>query len=235
MGDSPRYSWKIVDCPTLNNDINILVRKMNNYGNLPWPYSKFAELCRIKLKTKLVYLKDSHFDYNFYCAFGNLHGEGVWFTNTYILDYAPVYFGKHITIGPDVKIITSWHEISNFNIVKAEPIVIEDNVWITMNAIILPGVTIGENSIIGAGSVVTKSVPPNSLVGGNPAQVINQIKRDYPYWDELKNDIDKMTLTAKSTNILKQIGCLIPSFIKDPLRSLYLKWSPGLVPKKRKP
>jgi acetyltransferase-like isoleucine patch superfamily enzyme len=222
MEDTSQYIWKIVDCPPLDNDINLLVRKMNKYGNLPWPYSKFAEICRLKLKNKLKYLKDSHFDFNFYCAFGNLHGEGVWFTNTYILDYAPVYFGKHITIGPDVKIITSWHEISNFNIVKAEPIEIGDNVWITMNAIILPGVTIGGNSIIGAGSVVTKSIPPNSLVGGNPAHVINQIKRDYPYWDDLKNDIENKVGTTKSTNIRKQLGYIIPSFIKKPLKKIFL-------------
>lgn len=54
------------------------------------------------------------------------------------------------------------------------PIVIEDNVWIGANAIILKGVTVGEGTIVAAGSVVTKSVPPYSLVGGNPARIIKQ-------------------------------------------------------------
>lgn len=54
------------------------------------------------------------------------------------------------------------------------PVVIEDNVWIGANAIILKGVTVGEGTIVAAGSVVTKSVPPYSLVGGNPARIIKQ-------------------------------------------------------------
>lgn|GEM_PF-1042096 len=222
MKDSKSYEWRIVDCPTLNNDVNKLVRKMNKYGNLPWPYSKFAEIVRLKLKKKLTHLKDSYFGYDFFCAFGNLYGEGVWFSNTYILDYAPVYFGKSVTIGPDVKIITSWHEISNFNMVKAEPIIIEDNVWITMNAIILPGVTIGRNSIIGAGSIVTKSIPPNSLVGGNPARVIKTIERDYPYWDDLNKDVKARDSEIKPIGIINLVARVLPEFIKRPLKNIYI-------------
>lgn len=55
----------------------------------------------------------------------------------------------------------------------AAPIIVRDNVFIGMRAIILKGVEIGENSIVGAGAVVTKSVPPNSIVGGNPAKIIS--------------------------------------------------------------
>ena len=55
------------------------------------------------------------------------------------------------------------------------PIKICDNAWIGMNCIILKGVTIGEGAIVGAGSVVTKSVPPWTIVGGNPAKVIKEI------------------------------------------------------------
>ncbi|MDB6146845.1 MAG: transferase hexapeptide repeat containing protein [Spartobacteria bacterium] len=55
---------------------------------------------------------------------------------------------------------------------KTAPVIIKDNVWIGMNATILKGVTIGENSVVAAGSVVTKSVPPNVVVAGNPAVVV---------------------------------------------------------------
>jgi len=58
------------------------------------------------------------------------------------------------------------------------PIVIEDHVWIGANAIVLQGVTIGQNSIVAAGAVVTKDVRPNTLVAGNPAQVL----RDHVTW-----------------------------------------------------
>jgi acetyltransferase-like isoleucine patch superfamily enzyme len=192
------YKWNVAFCPSLNNNVNRLVRSMNKYGNLPWPLCEIGELKKEKLKRKLVKLKNAHFDFGFYCAFGNLIGESVWFTNTYILDYAPIYFGKNITIGPDVKLITSWHVLENVNIVKAKPIIIKDNVWITMNAIILPGVIIGENSVIGAGSVVTKSVPPNTLVAGNPAKVIREIDRKYPFWEDLEKDLKIIRETKKN-------------------------------------
>ncbi len=214
MTPENKYQWNIAYCPTLNNEFNLLIRKMNKYGNLPWPYNKIAHLTREKIKQKLVNFEKIHFDFGFYCAFGNLYGKNVWFTNTYILDYAPVHFGEHITVGPDVKIITSWHELENFNVVRAKPIVIEDNVWITMNAVILPGVTIGKNSIIGAGSVVTKSVPPNSLVGGNPAKVIKKINRDYTYWEELNDDIIKLKKTKKRNYFKIAINRIIKKLFK---------------------
>ena len=59
---------------------------------------------------------------------------------------------------------------------KTAPVKIADNVWIGMNATILKGVTIGENSVVAAGSVVTKSVPPNTVVAGNPAAVVKQFE-----------------------------------------------------------
>jgi acetyltransferase-like isoleucine patch superfamily enzyme len=58
---------------------------------------------------------------------------------------------------------------------REKPIVIERNVWIAAGATIIGGVKVGENSVVAAGSVVTKDVPPNALVGGNPARVIRPI------------------------------------------------------------
>src|SRR5437667_9884197 len=59
---------------------------------------------------------------------------------------------------------------------KTAPVKISDNVWIGMNAVILKGVTIGENSVVAAGSVVTKSVEPNTVVAGNPAVVVKKFQ-----------------------------------------------------------
>ena len=73
-------------------------------------------------------------------------------------------------------------ELGNYNFSKytilSQPIIVEDNCWIGFNAIILKGVKIGKNSIIASGSVVTKDVPSNSIVAGNPAQVIKKIHND---------------------------------------------------------
>jgi len=196
------HEWKLAFLPSLNNNFNQKVRKMNKYGKLPFPYSYLASLYKEIIKERYLKIDKVDFNYDFFCLFGNLHGESVWFTNTYILDYAPLFFGKNITIGPDVKLITSWHEIENFNIVRAAPIYIEDNVWITMNVIVLPGVRIGKNSIVAAGSIVTKDVPPDSLVGGNPATVIKSIDRNFNYWGDLEKDIvDRNAIIKKNIYI----------------------------------
>ncbi|MNY78908.1 Galactoside O-acetyltransferase [compost metagenome] len=55
------------------------------------------------------------------------------------------------------------------------PVIIEDNVWLGEGVVVLPGVTIGENSIVGANAVVTKSIPKNCVAGGNPARIIREI------------------------------------------------------------
>ena len=60
-------------------------------------------------------------------------------------------------------------------VLKTAPVIIEDNVWIGMNAVILKGVTIGENSVVAAGAVVSKSVPPNVVVAGNPAVIVKHL------------------------------------------------------------
>lgn len=82
-------------------------------------------------------------------------------------------------MGPDVMIISRSHgfdrtDVPMYRQVEADPkpVVIEDDVWIGARAILLPGVTIGEGTIVGAGSVVTKSVLPYSIVAGNPARIV---------------------------------------------------------------
>jgi len=98
--------------------------------------------------------------------------------NCTFYDIAPISIGDDVMIGPNVSLITSGHPVSpteRYDYVLAEPIVIGRNVWIAAGATIIGGVTVGENSVVAAGAVVTKDVPANSLVGGNPATVIRSL------------------------------------------------------------
>jgi acetyltransferase-like isoleucine patch superfamily enzyme len=98
--------------------------------------------------------------------------------NCTFYDLGGLDIADDVMIGPNVSIITSGHPIEpsrRREFTTAKPIVIERNVWIAAGATIIGGVTVGENSVVAAGSVVTKNVPPNTLVGGNPARVIRSI------------------------------------------------------------
>jgi acetyltransferase-like isoleucine patch superfamily enzyme len=98
--------------------------------------------------------------------------------NCTFYDLGGITIADDVMIGPNVSIITSGHPIEPSQRrtgVIAKPIVVERNVWIAAGAIIIGGVTVGENSVVSAGSVVTRNVPPNTLVGGNPARVIRSI------------------------------------------------------------
>jgi maltose O-acetyltransferase len=95
------------------------------------------------------------------------------------LDVAAITIGRDVQIGPNVQLLTPTHPIDpaarRAKFEAAQPIVIEDNVWIGGGAIVLPGVTIGRNSVIGAGAVVSRSIPENTVAVGNPARVIRTL------------------------------------------------------------
>ena len=98
--------------------------------------------------------------------------------NCTFYDLGGLTIADDVMIGPNVSIITSGHPIEPSQrraCIVAKPIAIERNVWIAAGATIIGGVTVGENSVVAAGSVVTKDVPPSTLVGGNPARVIRSI------------------------------------------------------------
>ncbi|MCM1170085.1 MAG: sugar O-acetyltransferase [Bacteroides sp.] len=88
-----------------------------------------------------------------------------------------ITIGNGVFIGPKVNLITINHDPDpdNRSATYGRPIVIEDKVWIGINATILPGVRLGYGCIVGAGSVVTKDVPPLSIVAGNPARIVKTI------------------------------------------------------------
>ncbi|MGT0244742.1 sugar O-acetyltransferase [Burkholderia pyrrocinia] len=98
--------------------------------------------------------------------------------NCTFYDLGGLEIGDDVMIGPNVSLITSGHPVEpsrRRDFVVAKPIAIERNVWIGAGATIIGGVTVGEHSVVAAGAVVTRDVPPNTLVGGNPATVIRSI------------------------------------------------------------
>lgn len=114
----------------------------------------------------------------FYCDYGyNIDlGARVFMNfNCVILDVCPVSIGDDCQIGPAVQIYTADHprdpELRRSGLESGKPVKIGRNVWIGGAAIILPGVTVGDNAVIGAGSVVTRDVPAGATVVGNPARV----------------------------------------------------------------
>lgn len=93
------------------------------------------------------------------------------------MDRGGITIGDDVFIAPKVCLTTINHDFNPYNrqATFCKPIVIKDRVWIGINVTICPGVTIGENSVIAAGSVVTKDVAPNVIVGGNPARILKNI------------------------------------------------------------
>lgn len=123
--------------------------------------------------------KHVHFGNNVYANF-----------NLTLVDDGDIYVGDSVMMGPNVVLATAGHpvepglrrKVAQFNL----PIHIGANVWLGAGCIVLPGVTIGENSIIGAGSVVTKDIPANVVAVGNPCRVLRPIgprDREYYYRD----------------------------------------------------
>ena len=118
----------------------------------------------------------------FYCDYGDKisFGERVYLNiNCLMLDGGKISLGDDVLIGPNVQILTVNHPVSPegrlTKISLAQDISINNNVWIGAGAIILPGVDIGEGSVVGAGSVVTKDIDAFSLYVGNPAKKIRKL------------------------------------------------------------
>lgn len=118
----------------------------------------------------------------FHCDYGyNIHTGRNFYANhnLVILDCAPVRFGDNVFIAPDCGFYTAGHPIEaderNKGLEYARPITVGNNVWIGGKVCVLPGVTIGDNCVIGAGSVVNRDIPSGSVAVGNPCRVIRKI------------------------------------------------------------
>jgi len=94
----------------------------------------------------------------------------------YLQAYNGIEIGDDTIFAPGVKIVSTNHDEVTFGAVSESPIVIGSHCWLGANAVILPGVTIGDGSIVGAGAVVTKPVPPGVIVAGVPARVVRSVR-----------------------------------------------------------
>ena len=112
-------------------------------------------------------------------------GDGSWVNyGLTVLDVAPVRIGKDVLIGPNCSLYTAIHPSEpgprRAKWESSAPITLEDNVWLGGSVVVCPGVTIGENSIIGAGTVVTGDISANCIAVGNPARVIKNLDPTTP-------------------------------------------------------
>jgi acetyltransferase-like isoleucine patch superfamily enzyme len=123
-----------------------------------WPGVKFSAVSKDRTKTAAITVGD-------YCSIGD---------HTQIHCCERITIGNYVLISWGVNILENNYHNTADNAIRTGPVIIEDRVWIGCNVIILSGVTIGEGSIIAAGTVVTKDVPPRSLVAGNPGKVIRE-------------------------------------------------------------
>lgn len=117
-----------------------------------------------------------------FCDYGyNLHLGPRSFANVGLvaLDVARITVGADVLIGPNVQLLTPTHPVEpeprRAKWEAARPITLEDNVWLGGGVIVCPGVTVGANTVVGAGSVVVKDLPPNVVAAGNPARVIRPV------------------------------------------------------------
>ena len=112
-------------------------------------------------------------------------GDGSWVNfGLTALDVAPIVIGQDVLIGPNCSLYTAIHPTEpgprRAKWESAAPITLGDNVWLGGSVVVCPGVTIGENSIVGAGAVVTRDIPANSIAVGNPARVIRALDPTLP-------------------------------------------------------
>ncbi|MDE1513673.1 sugar O-acetyltransferase [Vibrio sp. dsl-7] len=138
--------------------------------------AEMGENCYIEPPLRANWGRHTHLGHNVYANF-----------NLTLVDDTHIYIGDSVMIGPNVTLATAGHpiapeyreKVAQFNV----PIHIGRNVWLGANCVVLPGVTIGENTVIGAGSVVKHSIPSNVVAVGNPCRVLRPINdRDREYY-----------------------------------------------------
>ena len=172
-------------------------KKIFEYNNLP---PERWDECEKILRTIIGKAgKNIYIEAPFHCDYGSNIEVGDNFYANYnlvILDVGKVTIGDNVFLAPNVAIYTAGHPIHheprNIGYEYGIDITIGDNVWIGGNTCILPGVHIGSNVVIGAGSVVSKDIPDDVVAVGNPCKVIRRITDEdkHYYYKNLKFDVD---------------------------------------------
>ncbi len=141
-----------------------------------------TETLRTTLETLLGAPTDANITQPFYCDYGNHIHLGKGFFSNYnctILDVATVTFGDNCLLGPNVAVYTAGHpvdpDLRRTGYEFGAPVTVGRDVWIGGNTVICPGVAIGDGCVIGAGSVVTRDIPPYSVAAGNPCRVLRSV------------------------------------------------------------
>lgn len=178
MADGEYFLASDIEIETVSEKCQKAVFEFNNSPARPWK-EKNQKLAAIFGSTQDVPMIMSPF----YCDYGcNIYLGKNLFANygLTILDSGQVTIGDNVMIGPNCNIYTPNHPINAAERLKGEeiglPVTIGNNVWLGGNVTILPGVHIGDNCVIGAGSVVTKDIPTDTLAAGNPCKVFRKIE-----------------------------------------------------------
>lgn len=166
--------------PELVADREITVRKLTEYNGIDPLDREVRDRAIRGILGKAG--KNCVVEQPLFCTYGYNTTVGDNFflnVNGKLMDSGKITIGNNVFIAPNVCIITEEHAMDVEQRIQGleytHPVTIGDNVWICAGALVLPGVTIGEGSVIGAGSVVTKDIPAHCLAVGNPCKVIRKL------------------------------------------------------------
>lgn len=175
--------------PDILKEQLVFLDSLKQYNDIPHVQLKEREK---KLKEMLAEVGDGcYIESPFFSNFGGRHvhlGEGVYANfNLTLVDDTHIYIGDYTMIGPNVTIATAGHpilpQLRQQGLQYNMPVHIGKNCWLGAGVIVLPGVNIGDNTVIGAGSVVTRDIPANVVAVGNPCRVMRSIgQQDREYY-----------------------------------------------------